>query len=66
MIFQNVALRLAKMMVFCKRDNSAYIIDSCNPSRANVPHHVDASELLMRCRLVDWFLYGGEHWSLMG
>ena len=32
-----------------------------NSLTINVPHHIETNQLS-----IDWFLYDGEHWSLMG
>ena len=37
-----------------------------NPLTTNVPHHIETSQLILHCKSIDWFLYDGEHWSLMG
>ena len=29
----------------------------------NVPYLIETN---LQCKLIDWFLYDGEHWSLMG
>ena len=34
-----------------------------NPLTTSVPHRTETSLL---CKSIDWFLYDGEHWSLMG
>ena len=35
-----------------------------NPLTANVPHHVETSQVI--CNASQWFLCDGELWSLMG
>ena len=38
-----------------------------NPLMINVPHHTDKNQSTdLHYKTIDWFLYGGEHWSLLG
>ena len=38
-----------------------------NPLTTSVPHHVETQcNVDLQCQWIDWFLYDGEHWSLMG
>ena len=36
-----------------------------NPLTTNLPNHIDTSQLICS-KSIDWLLYDGEHWSLMG
>ena len=36
---------------------------SLNPSKINVTHHISID---LHGKAIDWFLYDGEHWSIMG
>ena len=43
------------------------LLAEINPLTTNVPHHIETSRLICSAnQLTDWFLYDGEHWSLMG